>query len=76
MLSNTGQNGGSRPDSNATLQITVKPITPNPASLWHILAKPLKRDRIRASARRLIAQITRPTKTRRRRGRPSPTKLK
>jgi hypothetical protein len=76
MLSKTGQNGGSRPDSSATLQIAVRPITPNPASLWHILEKPLKRDRIRASARKLIAQITRPTATRSRRGRPSPTKLK
>ena len=57
-------------------QIIVRPITPNPAGLWYIFVKPLKRDRIRPSARRLVAQITRPTTTRTRRGRPSPTQLK
>jgi len=76
MLIKTGQNGGSRPDNSATLQTTVKPITPNPTSLWYALAKPLKRVRIFASACRLIAQMTRPTRTRSRRGRPSPTQLK
>ena len=35
MLSKTGQNGGSRPDNSATLQITVKLITPNSQPVVH-----------------------------------------